>query len=95
MKQRQHTEEKFSLSLTMNKNPLLIFGIYEGPRHMPAAPQGSSMLSHHLAQMSGNSNFYGHEGITWCGVLPVSLDVIDAAQKYWMGSNKFRPCMIL
>ena len=38
---------------------------------MPAAPQESSMLSYHLAQMSGNSNCYRHEGITWCGVLLV------------------------
>ena len=38
------------------------------PWNMPAAPQGSFMLSHHLAQMSGNNNWYGHEGITWCGV---------------------------
>ena len=45
---------------------------------MPAAPQGNSMLSHHLAQMSGNSNWYGHEGITWCGVLPVSLNATGA-----------------
>ena len=55
---------------------------------MPAAPQGSSMLSHHLAQMSGNSNWYGHEGITWCGVLPVSLNAAGAAQKHQLGSNK-------
>ena len=55
---------------------------------MPAATQGSSMLSYHLAQMSGNSNWDGHEGITWCGVLPVSLNVTGAAQKLQQGRNE-------
>ena len=55
---------------------------------MLAAPQGSSMLSQHLAQMSRNSNGYGHEGITWRGVLPVLLNDTSAAQKHQLGSNK-------